>query len=90
MFESVLLDVGVVFPLKPRHLLVCIKKTCMSPDYNVALCLRYEATSSANENPCGVSWNLQINGTRSFVLYREVSFIWRLKCTGIANRNWNK
>ena len=22
-------------------------------------------------------------GTRSFVLYREVSFIWRLKCTGI-------
>ena len=22
-------------------------------------------------------------GTRSFVLYREVSLIWRLKCTGI-------
>ena len=22
-------------------------------------------------------------GTRSFVLYREISFIWRLKCTGI-------
>ena len=27
--------------------------------------------------------------TRSFVLYREVSFIWRLKCTGSYNRNWD-
>ena len=27
-------------------------------------------------------------GTRSSVLYREVSFIRRLKCTGI-NRNWD-
>ena len=27
-------------------------------------------------------------GTRSFVLYREVSFIRRLKCTGI--RNWDE
>ena len=25
-------------------------------------------------------------GTRSFVLYREVSFIWRLKCTGIITK----
>ena len=28
-------------------------------------------------------------GTRSFVLYREVSFIWRLKCTGIIGIGMN-